>query len=150
MGGCFIGGYLAFESSRAVAQGADPRNLTLADFENRSLDEDKLFLKVQEWREANHKEMYKLDGNLCRLAAVRAVEVRKDWSHDGFLKEGKLMMVSGYQSLGENLARDMRNEDEALTAWLNSPTHKKNLDADFTHSCIVCVDNNCAHEFASF
>jgi uncharacterized protein YkwD len=43
------------------------------------------------------------------------------------------------KSVSENLAYNYATAQEALTAWLNSPTHKVTIEGDFTHFGIAAV-----------
>lgn len=114
-------------------------------------DAERLFSLVQVWRESVGKNKYIHSENMCKIAQLRAEESVSDWSHDKFSAE----RFCDECTLGENLARnyqalEFEPEDGILERWLNSPAHKENLDRNYTHSCIRCVDLNCAHIFGYY
>lgn len=74
---------------------------------------------------------------LEQASAVRAVEASESFSHtrpngtDWWTVNSNLMY-------GENLAKGFASAGDAVTAWLNSPTHKANImDAEFTSGAIA-------------
>ena len=40
--------------------------------------------------------------------------------------------MSGIIIVSENIAYNYNSAQSVLTAWLNSPTHKQNIEGDFT------------------
>ena len=59
---------------------------------------------------------------------------KKAASHDGFVERANnIKKVLGAKSVGENIAYNYKSAIAAVTAWLNSPTHKENIEGDFTH-----------------
>lgn len=77
------------------------------------------------------------NSGLEQASAVRAVEASQSFSHtrpdgsDWWTVNSKLMY-------GENLAKGYATANEAVTAWMNSPTHKANImDAEFTSGAIA-------------
>ncbi len=70
---------------------------------------------------------------LDQAAAAKAADMfaRNYWAHnapDG-TEPWSFILNSGYSYLhaGENLARDFRDPQSVVTAWVNSPSHKANL-----------------------
>lgn len=77
------------------------------------------------------------NSGLEQASAVRAVEASQSFSHtrpdgsDWWTVNSKLMY-------GENLAKGYATAQEAVTAWMNSPTHKANImDTEFTSGAIA-------------
>lgn len=77
------------------------------------------------------------NSGLEQASAVRAVEASQSFSHtrpngsDWWTVNSNLMY-------GENLAKGYQTGDSAVTAWLNSPTHKANImDNEFKSGAIV-------------
>ncbi|OGD71474.1 hypothetical protein A3A84_01485 [Candidatus Collierbacteria bacterium RIFCSPLOWO2_01_FULL_50_23] len=75
----------------------------------------------------------KENGKLDRAAVAKAADMiaRDYWAHnapDG-TEPWTFILNSGYSYLhaGENLARDFRDPDAVVTAWMNSASHKANL-----------------------
>ena len=63
-------------------------------------------------------------------------------SHDGFVARSEsITKAVGAKSVSENLAYNYATAQEALTAWLNSPTHKVTIEGDFTHFGIAVREN---------
>ncbi len=84
-------------------------------------------------RLSNHKMSLQLNNKLSAAAQAKANDMaaRNYWAHntpDGsppwifFEKAGY-----SYQKAGENLAYGFINSTDAITGWMNSPTHRENL-----------------------
>ena len=55
-------------------------------------------------------------------------------NHDYFQQRSdNLIEVLGATRVGENIAYNYQTAESAMTAWLNSPSHKANLEGNFTH-----------------
>lgn len=114
-----------------------------------SLNEDSLWGIIQEWRTEHNLPTYTKSQELCDFAKVRVYEIKTDWSHQGFHRERFLKYLSNWKALGENLGRQFHTEDALLTAWLNSPGHRANLDAGYTHSCVIVDGEYIVHLFGN-
>ena len=112
----------------------------------KSISEAKLEDLVHEWRVENGYTELIHNEYLCAYAKERVEEVKTDWSHDQFM-EDKCSKVPFYWC-GENLAMGYLDEEFALRAWLNSPTHKENIEKPYKETCIECSDGYCAQIFA--
>lgn len=77
------------------------------------------------------------NSGLEQASAVRAVEASQSFSHtrpDG----SDWWTVNSNLMYGENLAKGYATAQEAVTAWMNSPTHKANImDTEFTSGAIA-------------
>ena len=110
-------------------------------------DEEDLWTEVNDWKYKEAGYTYSKSAILCEYADIRVEQIKTDWSHSGF----KAISDSrGFYRLGENLSNNLDTEYVILQSWLNSPTHKANLDENFTHSCIRCEDNYCVHLFGKY
>lgn len=89
---------------------------------------DHVLFGVQQWRKSSGKSEYLVSEKLCKIANTRLEDIKIDFSHSGF--ESK--RFGNETTIGENLAKG-----EPLSAWLSSPSHRDNLEADFTHTCIA-------------
>ena len=59
---------------------------------------------------------------------------KKEPSHDGFLDRSNNIMKSlGASTVGENIAYNYNSAQGVVTAWLNSDSHKKNIEGNYTH-----------------
>ena len=67
---------------------------------------------------------------------------KKVVNHDYFQQRStNLVEVLGAERVGENIAYNYQTAESAVSAWLNSPSHKANLEGDYTHLGIsVTVD----------
>ena len=55
-------------------------------------------------------------------------------NHDDFVsRSGNIMKVLGAKSVAENIAYNYNSPQAAVDAWLKSPTHKANIEGNFTH-----------------
>jgi|SRR6476620_10874552 len=63
-------------------------------------------------------------------------------NHDYFQQRSdNLVKVLGAEKVAENIAYNYQTAESAMTAWLNSPAHKANIEGDYTHMGIsVTVD----------
>lgn len=100
------------------------------------INSESVFEKVQMFRYHAGLDPYKESKSLCSLADIRLKEIQKNFSHDLFYSEVKNFYGNNEYHVAENLAKGFNTPDEVITAWLNSPTHKKNLVADYAYSCI--------------
>ena len=86
-----------------------------------------IFNSVNEYRTTQGKNTLKIDELLCAVALYRARESKTDWSHAGFFQLGNRLP---FKQTGENLSKDFVNP---IQAWINSPTHKANLDGNYRY-----------------
>jgi uncharacterized protein YkwD len=63
-------------------------------------------------------------------------------NHDYFqARSNNIINVLGAEKVGENIAYNYVTPQSALSAWLNSPGHKANLEGDYTHFGISVTVN---------
>lgn len=63
-------------------------------------------------------------------------------NHNDFVSRSEnIMKVTGAKKVSENIAYNYNTSKAALTAWLNSPGHKANIEGDFTHFGIAIKEN---------
>lgn len=114
----------------------------------KKLDGGYLFNLVNAYRRGKGLQEMTWWHKLCEYSTERSAEIKTDWSHDGYQADAKDGTV--YSKVcpecvrtGENLAKDYWTEEEILQAWMNSPTHKANLDdAGWNIGCAMVIDNN--------
>jgi uncharacterized protein YkwD len=120
-------------------------------FQEKKVSSEKLWDVIQSWRTSQNLSKYKTSQKLCDIAAIRLQEIKSDWSHDGIMSRSNYFFsITGARELGENLAKDLYDEHLLLQAWLDSPTHKKNLVSNYTYSCVQVGDNYAVHIFGNF
>ncbi|MGC4039346.1 MAG: CAP domain-containing protein [Flavobacterium sp.] len=63
-------------------------------------------------------------------------------NHDYFQQRvNNLTQVLDAEKVGENVAYNYQTAESCMAAWLNSPSHKENIEGDYTHMGIsVTVD----------
>ena len=55
-------------------------------------------------------------------------------NHDYFQQRSdNLIEVLGAERVGENIAYNYLTAESAFSAWMNSPSHKANIEGDYTH-----------------
>ncbi|MGG7036455.1 MAG: CAP domain-containing protein [Flavobacterium sp.] len=55
-------------------------------------------------------------------------------NHDNFQERtSNLMKLLGAERVGENVAYNYNSAESVLSAWLNSPGHKTNIEGNYTH-----------------
>lgn len=104
-----------------------------------SLSSEKLWNIVNDWRQSRGLQPFQKSEVLCGYALQRMGEIKTDFSHAGF--GGDRWFGSDFKNVGENLAQNMFNEQATLNSWLNSPSHRENLERAYTHACIVTDGN---------
>lgn len=57
-------------------------------------------------------------------------------NHDNFSIRSAAIESDGAASVGENVAFGYHKAAHVVTAWLNSPGHKENLEGNFSHASI--------------
>lgn len=63
-------------------------------------------------------------------------------NHNNFVERSEnLISVLGAKRVGENVAYNYNAPQSAVTAWLNSPSHKENIVGDYTHFGIAIKTN---------
>ncbi|MES2240308.1 MAG: CAP domain-containing protein [Bacteroidota bacterium] len=68
--------------------------------------------------------------------------VNNVFNHYDFVSRSEnIMKVLGAQTVAENIAFNYHTPKTVLDAWLNSPSHKKNIIGDFTHFGISIREN---------
>ena len=111
--------------SSTIGYDAYDTNLALDDFNI-----------VNEIRQENGIQPLKWNNSLVRASTIRAQESSQKWSH--IRPNGQAYWtVDSKHVYGENLAYGYETAEEAVDAWMNSPTHKDNiLYAEFTSAAI--------------
>jgi len=70
-------------------------------------------------------------------------------NHDYFQqRSNNLIQVLGAEKVGENIAYNYQTPESAISAWLNSPAHKANIEGDYTHLGIsITVDETTGKKY---
>lgn len=63
-------------------------------------------------------------------------------NHNDFVARSEnIMKTLGAKSVGENIAYNYNTPQAVLKAWLASPSHKENIEGNFTHFGIAIKEN---------
>jgi len=63
-------------------------------------------------------------------------------NHDNFTYRSAGLQSRGATHVGENVAYGYNTAEDLVHAWLNSPSHKKIIEGDFTHSGFGILKND--------
>lgn len=89
-----------------------------------------------------------INGQLCKIAANRAAEIAKDFSHGGFESAVKGSGL-GKSSYGENIASGPLSGVHFVEwSWDKSPGHRENMLGDWTDGCGGVFDKYAVFLFA--
>jgi len=110
---------------------------------------DKIVEYTNQYRLQEGKEPLILNDSLTQAALSKAQNMFADnyWAHispDG-TEPWYFITQSGYEyaHAGENLARDFKDPQGVVDAWINSPSHRKNiLETDFEEIGVAVVDGD--------
>lgn len=99
--------------------------------------------RVNEYRTSIGKKPFTSEETLCSVASIRSFQATTDWSHDGFYPISDLIYQwkPEFDTLAENLSTELL---DPVPAWIESPTHKANLDGNYTYGCVRCYKTTCA------
>lgn len=109
-----------------------------------NLSAEKLTELVNEWRVSQGFQPYVQDERLCEVARDRADDGDDD--HQGFRDK----YYSYPYVLSENMLLNGTSEKNALNAWLNSPAHRKVLNAHYKYACIATFGDTAIQIFSNF
>ena len=63
-------------------------------------------------------------------------------NHDNFSsRASKISSLESAEFVAENVAKDYNNAAEAFQGWLDSSTHKKTMEGDFSHTAVSVKTN---------
>ena len=148
----FLGGVIFVISSNDLTGTASTNGVQLGQsypYEY-NLDSDKLWMIVNDWRISEGLAEYQKSELLCDIARSRIYQVKSDWSHNGFVPTLNRIVGNQYHDIGENLAKDHISEEQTLSNWLLSPSHRQNLDANYRYSCVVTDEQYAVQIFGNF
>ena len=127
-----------------VLKNSTPAKSVVIDNPVPQINDEELWVLVNNWRKSEGRKEYKESELLCSFANERKYDLVKDYSHDGFHK--RYDNNSFY--ISENIVAASSGK-EALDKWLNSPAHAAALREPYSHSCIKCQNRYCVQLFAN-
>jgi uncharacterized protein YkwD len=115
-----------------------------------SLNKDKLWSLIQDWRKSQGLPPYIEDQKLCEIARDRVKAGNDD--HQGLISK---MEVNYYhlpqnQIIAENYNIGATTEDATLRYWLNSPSHLEALKHPYRFSCLATREFEALQIFSNF
>ena len=57
----------------------------------------------------------------------------KHMAATGIMRHQALRFDGGFMMMGENIAAGQQTVEEVMTCWMDSPGHRKNILANYTH-----------------
>lgn len=124
------------------------RTLIIPADKTTSLDADKLFRMVNNYRNTLGLKSFERDKNLCKLAETRGPEVYKELLYSGRLHSGLYERKLPYW-VTENMVLNT-SEEGGLNWWMNSPIHYASIVSDAKYSCTKCFGHACIQLFTSY
>ncbi len=112
-----------------------------------TLDSDKIFNLINEYRKFRGLAPFEKDDKVCSLAATRSIEIPAE-IRNGRLHAGLYNRALPYW-IFEN-AKYGSNEDGTVAWWLASPIHHESIVGDYKYSCVKCTGSYCSELFTSF
>ncbi len=102
-------------------------------------DSSRFMVKINQFRQSQGLQPIKPSPITCKFAAIRAREASSEFTHDGFYSRVKnyTLPYPKYRLVTENLAWAPNGKD-AVTMWINSPSHAANL---LKNTEFACVEN---------
>lgn len=115
-------------TSSASTQKAMPYTYNQSEIEAMALiNEYRVSIGLNELQQINHIS-YKSEEHDNYMITNNVV------NHDDFVARSEnIMKVLGAKSVSENIAYNYNSPQAALDAWLKSPSHKANIEGNFTH-----------------
>lgn len=115
-------------TSLASAQKAMSYSYNSTEIETMALlNAYRVSIGLNELKEINHISYKSEDHNHYMI-------INNVVNHDDFVSRSEnIMKVLGAKSVSENIAYNFNSPQAAVSAWLKSPTHKANIEGNFTH-----------------
>jgi|GEM_PF-4045529 len=113
-----------------------------------SLDADRIFTMINNYRADLGLSPYVKEEKLCSLARERGPEL-----YDEIFVNGNIHGGLYDRDLPWWITENMKyggSEESVFHWWLSSPIHRKAIEGDFTLSCGECFGNSCVQLFTSY
>lgn len=112
------------------------------------LNADIVFNLINQTRTQAGLPAFQKDDRICAVAASRAPELYSEIMVTHTMHAGFYARNLPYWAT-ENIIY-MRNEQQAVNWWLNSPIHRAAIYGNSTYSCVACSGNSCSEIFTNF
>ncbi|MCL5784689.1 MAG: CAP domain-containing protein [Patescibacteria group bacterium] len=103
--------------------------------------------QINNYRRSQGLSPVKTDPYTCNFAKIRAGEIVRNFSHDGFTNRinSKTLPYPKFSYVTENIEMNS-NSSDVVNQWINSPEHAANLRADTSYACVESSGNYYAYE----
>ena len=68
-------------------------------------------------------------------------------NHDNFSTRSRALKDRGASSVGENVAMGYTSAEDVVNAWMHSPSHKRIIEGNYTHSGFGVMQNSKGHYY---
>jgi uncharacterized protein YkwD len=113
------------------------------------MDEKKAYIMdaVNDYRKSQGLPSVKTDPYTCTFAKIRAQEITKSFTHDGFERRitTDTLPYPSYHLVTENIAMTS-DYKQVVKLWINSPGHAENMRRDTPYVCVESSGNYYAYE----
>ena len=99
---------------------------------------------VNEYRISKGLTSIKRDQSYASAYAVDHTQYmieKKKISHDNFGVRASALKEQGAKIVAENVAYGYTAAEDVVNAWLNSPSHRKTIEGEYTHSGFGVIKN---------
>lgn len=103
--------------------------------------------EINNFRRSKSLSEVRTNSETCNFAKTRASEITKDFNHNGFRDRvnNKTLPYSGYSQVTENIAETW-DFKRVVGLWINSPSHRENMEKDTPFVCVESSGNFYAYE----
>jgi len=118
-------------------------NLNLAKETNWEMAEEITYY-INQHRDSiglNPIEVDQQHGSAYAVEHTKYMIAVENMNHDNFYYRQQALIYQGAEKVGENVAFGYQDGQSVVRAWLNSPTHKRNIEGDYTHSGFGIMPN---------
>tara|TARA_R110000772_G_scaffold20466_2_gene56797 strand:+ start:90589 stop:91092 length:504 start_codon:yes stop_codon:yes gene_type:complete len=113
-----------------------PIDIELAK-EDDSIMSNQIFIEINKHRTSNGMSSLKKGNSYSYAYAVRHTKYmieNKQINHDDFEIRTQGLKFRGATRVGENVAFGYATAESAVNAWLNSPSHRRAIEGNYTHT----------------
>ncbi len=92
---------------------------------------------INEHRDGLHLDPIVMDKKMATAYAVLHTQYMMDQdelSHDNYALRSQALIENGAAKVGENVALGYLTAAQVVNAWLHSPSHKRVIEGNYTHS----------------
>ena len=137
-------GILAFSSCSSESLNEDENiNLEMTVPDTKPIEEEVLNL-INNYRQEQGLNSLYYNGTVKAVAFTHTdymIEENDVSHHNFYVRKQNLQVSENAQVVSENVAFGYTSAESLVNAWINSPSHKQNLEGDYTHFDISAEQN---------